>query len=322
MPHTRTIHAEQATLQPIHLQGNADLLGVHEDWRHTLQACCPCTGLYLHGISGQPGGVWQFQSAGAAAFSLNILLEGRMETGFAEDGTGIAAHSGCAIVMAADHHTSGWNVLDSQAKGVFRMLGIHLPQTTLLDVVGLEWETLLGGLCGHTGHSAVLTAVPVCASVRRTACELLALLECDPMQATASHALHVRAKALQTIAYFLQAHVEPQQLALPAPLDRSRLRAARVLLENHYGEPWSVAALARAVGLHEKRLQSGFRALYGQTVHACLLRIRLDAAMALLQSGCNVTEAATCCGFTSLSHFGRMFRSATGLSPGQWAGRR
>ncbi|MGO2136673.1 MAG: helix-turn-helix domain-containing protein, partial [Marinobacter sp.] len=53
--------------------------------------------------------------------------------------------------------------------------------------------------------------------------------------------------------------------------------------------------------------------------HACLTRIGLNASVALLKRGTSVTETAACCGFANLSHFSRMFRSHTGISPKQRA---
>jgi len=308
----RTHHAHQALLHPEDLQNTADLQDVPESWRHALQLHHPCAGLHLHGIHGQPGGTWQFKSAGAAAFGLTVVLEGRMETGFAHDSSGIVARSGSAIVMATDVSASGWNVLDSQGCGHFRMLSIHIPRAAVCHVTGLAWNDLQDALCVQS-QCHLLASMPASASLRRSAGALL--LRLDNPHHAASHALYVRALALQTLACFLQTHVEPWQAALPAPADRMRLRAARALLENHYSEPWTVAVLARAVGLHEKRLQSGFRALYGMAVHAVLLRIRLDAAIVLLQRGCSVTETAVACGFASLSHFGRVFRGHVGMSP-------
>nr|WP_246261829.1 AraC family transcriptional regulator [Azoarcus taiwanensis] len=90
-------------------------------------------------------------------------------------------------------------------------------------------------------------------------------------------------------------------------------------MEKHYAQEWTVQSLARAVGLNEKRLQQGFRALYGCAVHACLTRIRLNAAIAMLKRGTSVTETAACCGFANLSHFSRMFRGHTGITPKQCA---
>jgi len=103
------------------------------------------------------------------------------------------------------------------------------------------------------------------------------------------------------------------------PGDRPRLLRAHALLENRYSDTWSVQSLAQAAGLNEKRLQAGFQALYGCTVHERLTRIRLDVARAMLASGHSVTVTAHATGFANVSHFSKVFRSNLGVSPRQWA---
>lgn len=121
------------------------------------------------------------------------------------------------------------------------------------------------------------------------------------------------------IACFLRENITQQQITLPVPADRALLNEARLMLEKSYGEEWTVQSLSRQIGLNEKRLQSGFHALFGCSVHACLTRIRLDAAVAMLKRGASVTETAASCGFGNLSHFSRIFRHHTGVSPKQCA---
>lgn len=38
----------------------------------------------------------------------------------------------------------------------------------------------------------------------------------------------------------------------------------------------------------------------------------------LLHSGMNVSEAACCCGFCSVSHFSKLFRKSAGMSPSRY----
>ena len=106
---------------------------------------------------------------------------------------------------------------------------------------------------------------------------------------------------------------------LPVPADRQRLLQAKSRLESSYGQNWTVPALASAVGLNEKRLQSGFQSLFGLSIHAQLTQIRMDAAADMLAKGASVTETAYAVGFSSLSHFSKAFRSIRGMAPKQWA---
>lgn len=94
---------------------------------------------------------------------------------------------------------------------------------------------------------------------------------------------------------------------------------AKAFLENAYSENWNVEALAQAVGLNEKRLQAGFQALFGCSVHECLTRIRLDAALAMLTHGFSVTHTAQSVGFSTSSHSSKTFSQHIGVPPKRWA---
>ncbi|WP_183096775.1 MULTISPECIES: helix-turn-helix transcriptional regulator [Brenneria] len=312
--------SDQPALDPSKLQEEG-LEGVHEDWRHAVHIYQPCEGLCISCINGHPGGKWAFQAEGPPAFSVNILLEGRMQAAF-DDGAVLDARAGSAILMATGQHATGWDVLDGKSDGAFRMLSIHMPQTAMAGLTGLQMDDLRKRICTVAGDQphidAFLGVMPASSCLQRVACDLLGF-DCTYPGPCISRDLYLRAKAFEAIACFLRENLSQQQLNLPVPADRQRLVKARVLLEKHYEQDWSVQSLARTVGLNEKRLQSGFHALYGCSVHVCLTRIRIDAAIALLRRGVSVTETAATVGFAHLSHFSRIFRSHTGISPKQCA---
>ncbi|MFX7804591.1 AraC family transcriptional regulator, partial [Acinetobacter baumannii] len=60
--------------------------------------------------------------------------------------------------------------------------------------------------------------------------------------------------------------------------DTRRLAEARALILGDLARNWTIRDIARAVGLNEKKLKSGFRDAYGLPVHGFLQRARLDAA--------------------------------------------
>uniref|UniRef100_UPI00333E43C9 helix-turn-helix transcriptional regulator n=1 Tax=Castellaniella defragrans TaxID=75697 RepID=UPI00333E43C9 len=310
----------QTALEPSTLQ-EYGLEGVPEDWRHAVYMYQPCEGLYISCVSGRPEGKWSFQAKGPAAFSVNILLEGHIQTAF-DDGAIVDVSAGSTLLMASGEPASGWDVLDGQTDGAFRLVSIHMPQEAMANLTGLHMDDLrrrARALSGDQPHiDAFLGVVPSSSTLRRVACDLLGL-GCNYAGPCLSRDLYLRAKAMEAIACFLQEHLEPAAMPLPVPADRQRLIEARALLEKNYSQEWTVQSLARAVGLNEKRLQQGFQALYGCPVHACLTRIRLNAAVALLKRGTSVTETAACCGFGNLSHFSRMFRGHTGITPKQCA---
>lgn len=312
--------ASDQALDPSKLQEDS-LESAPEDWRRAVRMHQPSEGLYISCISGRPGGKWFFHASGPTAFSVNILLEGRIQTAF-DDGAVVDVSAGSTILMATGEPTSGWIALDGQTDGAFRLVSIHMPADAMAGLTGLNMDELRRRarmLSGERSHrDAFLGVAPSSSALQRVACDLLGF-GCNHDGPCLSRALYLRAKAMEAIACFVQENLEQADMPLPIPGDRQRLIEARALLEQNYGKEWTVQSLARAVGLNEKRLQQGFQALYGCPAHACLTRIRLNAAVAMLKRGASVTETAACCGFANLSHFSRMFRGHTGITPKQCA---
>ncbi len=79
------------------------------------------------------------------------------------------------------------------------------------------------------------------------------------------------------------------------------------------------AAIARALNLSVRALETGFRRETGETLHRALVRLRLERAFGLLASGeRSVKRIAVECGFPDPSYFIRVFRRAYGVTPGAW----
>ncbi len=111
-----------------------------------------------------------------------------------------------------------------------------------------------------------------------------------------------------------------RQRPTAAPLlrgdDLERVGLARRILLQRAEDPPSLRQLAREAGLNEKKLKYGFRQVFGTSVFAYLRDHRLETAKGLLESGrMNVSEAAFCVGYASLSHFSRAFKRRFGLNP-------
>jgi AraC-like DNA-binding protein len=78
----------------------------------------------------------------------------------------------------------------------------------------------------------------------------------------------------------------------------------------------SITRLSRDCGYHPDHLRELFVAAYGLTPLAYRNRMRLTAAMGLIDgTGLNATEIARRVGFAHLSHFSAFFRKESGMSP-------
>lgn len=143
------------------------------------------------------------------------------------------------------------------------------------------------------------------------------ILDC-PMTGLA-RTIFLQAKALEALAQVL-ATLEPPaehhpQLNRP---DHQKIRQAIQLLDQHYAVPWTIARLAREVGINERKLKSGFHQLAQSTVHNYLEEVRLNAAKEMLEQGDKVIDVALAVGYATSSHFTKRFRQRFDMVPSQW----
>lgn len=94
-----------------------------------------------------------------------------------------------------------------------------------------------------------------------------------------------------------------------------RLLLCREMLHSHVEQGISLAQLSEAVCLSEFHLMRCFRQCFGVTVAQYLLRLRMDLAARLIESGKHsITDVSRRCGYADLSAFGRAFRRHWGRS--------
>lgn len=89
-------------------------------------------------------------------------------------------------------------------------------------------------------------------------------------------------------------------------------------LENHYHEDVSLNSLAKALNRTPSHLCVAFKKDTQLTINDCLNTIRIrHAAELIVYSEYNLTQVSEECGFSSVSHFNRVFLKYTGITPGQ-----
>jgi AraC family transcriptional regulator len=98
-----------------------------------------------------------------------------------------------------------------------------------------------------------------------------------------------------------------------------RLRRVMDYIEAHLADDVRIATLAQLVDLSEGHFHRAFRATTGQTPLAFITSRRIEAAKQLLASGSEaVCTIAPRVGFVSPSHFARIFRWNTGVTPREY----
>jgi len=105
------------------------------------------------------------------------------------------------------------------------------------------------------------------------------------------------------------------------PRNLRSLQRAREYIHAHFSENLTLAQVARAAGVHPVYLGQVFRQEFGETLGEYLNRIRVRSAAGLLaNSGLPLSAVAADMGFYDQSHFTRVFRQLTGVTPGTFRG--
>ncbi|WP_437973843.1 AraC family transcriptional regulator [Sorangium sp. So ce295] len=83
-------------------------------------------------------------------------------------------------------------------------------------------------------------------------------------------------------------------------------------------EPWTVASLAKEVGLSRSVFAARFTALVGEPPLGYLTRLRMQKAAVLLREGAPLAKVSRLTGYSSEASFSHAFRQWAGMAPGAW----
>lgn len=290
--------------------------GVPVEWAGMFRHVELEDGISIGTMQGRAHSDWEVRAKSPPMFCIAVMLDGQLRTAL-DGGATLDFQPGMVSLMSTGTTATGWNRFTGHSG--FRMVDIRLTPDALRCLTGQVVMSLRGRLLHDyslPGLDTFMGSTPASASLMQVANDVLACR----LESGTARSLYLRAKALEALALVLDG-LSPCHGAKPlsVPADRQRLLQARVLLEHGYGQDWTVPALARAVGLNEKRLQAGLQALFGLPIHAQLTQIRMNAAADRLSKGASVTETAYAVGFSSLSHFSKVFRNVKGSAPKQWA---
>lgn len=99
--------------------------------------------------------------------------------------------------------------------------------------------------------------------------------------------------------------------------DRLALQEARLYLDSIRGGTVTIAELSRKCAINEFKLKSGFKAIYGKSVHQYIVSSRLKLAVNLLRDDYTVEDVAEKIGYRTVSGFYKAFQKEYGCSPGE-----
>lgn len=98
---------------------------------------------------------------------------------------------------------------------------------------------------------------------------------------------------------------------------------ALAFIRNHFADRITVAGLVKRMGLSRKTLEIRMKQATGKTPHQVICHARIEhAKRLLLESEEQIQQIAYACGFGSQNRLNAVFRRLTGMTPGEFRGRR
>lgn len=131
------------------------------------------------------------------------------------------------------------------------------------------------------------------------------------------HTLSLLSEQLNTLA----PTDSPQDLKFSAA-DIEKLDRVRDIMIEQMDQPLTLPYLCAAVGLNEFKLKAGMHYRFNSTPHRMLQEIRMRKAYTLLESGCQVAQAAYQVGYKFPNNFSAAFTRFFGKTPKSVFGRR
>lgn len=159
-------------------------------------------------------------------------------------------------------------------------------------------------------------SLPITAPLRHLMRELV-----SPAYAGGMARLYRQSKAMEFVAHQLDLMArENTARQTPSGRELIRVRRARDRLLDDLRNPPALDELAASVDLTPRRLNAGFRAVFGTTVFDYLRDARMDAARRILDDGQDVPlkQLAWTVGYGQATNFATAFRRRYGVSPGRY----
>jgi AraC-like DNA-binding protein len=102
-------------------------------------------------------------------------------------------------------------------------------------------------------------------------------------------------------------------------LARWQANRAMSYVDAHVDARLKVSEIANVVHLSSSHFSRAFKRTFGMTVHAWVMRRRIEMAQTLmLNTSQKLSEIALRCGLSDQSHLTRWFRRVVGETPGSW----
>jgi len=137
--------------------------------------------------------------------------------------------------------------------------------------------------------------------------------------------LYIKGKSYELMSLYFNRNEETMIENCPFLSDETNLKKikqAKEYIIKNMSEPPSLQELADVVGLPLKKLKSGFKTLYDNSVYGYLLDYKLESSRKILDSNqYNINEVSAEIGYSTPSHFIAAFKKKYGITPKKYMDR-
>ncbi len=206
------------------------------------------------------------------------------------------------------------------SREAFKNVSIYLDPMIFFDLFpGFEGQLPpdLDRIARGDSQSIFYEEIPACVNVQMAMQDILSHPYCGPFQR-----IFLESKGMELMTHTLwrirQRLLKEKKEEL-RPQDIERVNNAKKIIDIHFCDDIKLLNLARQVGLSHSKLNLYFKVLYGTTVFGYVRELRIGQACFLLsEEKASVTETAYAVGYSSLSHFSKIFRKYSGQAPSDY----
>lgn len=149
---------------------------------------------------------------------------------------------------------------------------------------------------------------------------LLVSLLNETMEQPPGYSVHIRNMAVELL-LFCARHIQKREAPPedePSPVQRKVTDIVRHI-NLHYGDALQLEAMAKQFYLSKSHLSRIFKKVtgFGFSEYVNITRVK-EAERLLRDTGLGITPISEQCGFESLTHFGKVFKALTGMSPREY----
>lgn len=247
-------------------------------------------------------------STADAGLWVGVVAAGELETTHSGLGKQIWTANSChAFWSEGDLETEHRPLKDDRLTGVF----VHVPKDAVEGLLGED----VTSIARRFSQRPMLRRCD--AAVRAISWQMLGCSLKGPQRR-----LHLTSRSFDLLARVLDENDAQQTGANGAraqqtlsTCDIEKIHNARSLLLTDLKNPPSTADLAVHIGMNARKLNDGFRNLFGTTAYALVKQNRLERARALLEAGgLSISQIAYSVGYEP-AHFSTAFRKRFGVSP-------